>query len=52
MNCRSRSTQRGIAYQPRVQPWEYDARFKCVLKERRIDRVERITQRIVPRYPS
>jgi hypothetical protein len=28
--------QRGIAYQPRVQPWEHAIRNRCVLKERRI----------------
>jgi hypothetical protein len=28
--------QRGIAYQPRVQPWEHAIRDRCVLKERRI----------------
>jgi len=30
-----RLPQRGHAYQPRVQPWERDGGYECVLKERR-----------------
>ena len=33
---RKRPPQRGGAYQPRVQPWGWGSRNRCVLKERRI----------------
>ena len=38
MSAVVRLPQRGKAYQPRVQPWEWDGGYECVLKERRIGR--------------
>lgn len=38
MSVRFPMSQRDIAYQPRVQPWEWDRGYECVLKERRMDR--------------
>ena len=38
MNAMVRLPQRGKAYQPRVQPWEWDGGYGCVLKERCIGR--------------
>ena len=41
MSAAVRLPQRGKAYQPRVQPWEWDGGYECVLKERRIGRTWR-----------
>jgi hypothetical protein len=38
MSAVVRLPQRGKACQPRVQPWEWDGGYECVLKERRIGR--------------
>lgn len=36
MSASFRLTQRVTAYQPRVQPWEWDGGYGCALKECRI----------------
>ena len=51
MSAAVRLPQRGKAYQPRVQPWEWDGGYECVLKERRIGRA-RVSDATICGVPS